>query len=192
MKHRRSDEIAREAARLFDRGQAGTIPEAIQRAKQRLNAFDAPAPSHGRVREHLRGLAMESLGAEGYADHVRAVLASAEQVMAVLEAHDPLLVGRAAKGHIDGGVVLHIRVYTDASIEELVEMLEAAEYAVERVETVNTRFGRLNRLCFETDGRSVVVMRCLPEMAKDRAVDLFNERRIAICSLEALRDRLGA
>lgn len=195
MIRRNTDAIAREAARLFELGQARTIGDAIHTAMDRLNMAGTPPPSFGRVREHIRGFAMQSLGAEGYAASVHHVLEIAEEIMTVLEEFDPLLVGRGAKAQIDGGVTLHIRVYTETPIEQLAELLEEADYEPPKIETVNTRFGRLNRLRFEEDDQAVIVTRCLPDMArentgKSKATDLFTGKKIAVMGLEELRGRL--
>lgn len=195
MIRRNTDQIAREAARLYELGQARTIGDAIHTAMERLKMAGTPPPSWGRVREHIRGFAMQSLGAEGYAASVKHVLEIAEEIMTVFEAFDPILVGRGAKSQVDGGVTLHIRVYTETPIEELAEMLEEADYEPPTIETVNTRFGRLNRLRFEDDDQPVTVTRCLPDMAnenagKAKAIDLFTGKKIAMMGLEALRGRL--
>lgn len=188
-----TDQIAREAARLYELGQASSIGDAIHTAIERLKMAGTPPPSFGRVREHLRGFAMQALGERGYAAGVQRVLEIAEEVMTLFEDCAPQLVGRGAKAQIDGGVVLHIRVYTGTPIEKLAEVLEEADYEPPKIETVNTRFGRLNRLRFEEDGQEVVLTRCLPSMTiAERAKDLFTGKKIALLELEELRARLSS
>ena len=98
----RTDQIAREAARLIETGRAESIDAAIHAAADALNLQDVPLPGRGRVRKHAQAMSMQALGDVGYADSVRNVWEIAEQLMTALEQAMPddptLLVGRAAKG----------------------------------------------------------------------------------------------
>ena len=114
----RTDAIAREAARLIESSRAGSIAEAIRLASSGQGYHDVELPGHGRVRKHAQGLAMQALGEQGYVDSVREVWRAAERIMTLLAEvmpdAEPLLVGRAAQGRIDGGVTVHVRLYTRA------------------------------------------------------------------------------
>ncbi|MHC4615443.1 MAG: hypothetical protein ACYTAU_17930 [Planctomycetota bacterium] len=153
----RTDAIAREAARLIQSSRASSIGEAIRVAADMLGIRDAELPGHGRVRKHAQALSMQALGDVGYADSVRRVWQVAERVMTVLDQAmpraDPLLVGRAAQGRIDGGVTVHVRLYTDAPIGDVAAALVEFGYDEPSFETANTRLGRLNRVRLE-DGTS--------------------------------------
>ncbi len=109
-----TDQIAREAARLIETGQAESIDDATRAAAHALGFHDAPMPGPGRVRQHVQAMSMQAMGDEGYAQSVRNVWEIAEQLMTVLQQGMPdaptLLVGRAAKGQIDAGVTIHIRI----------------------------------------------------------------------------------
>ncbi|MHC4427623.1 MAG: hypothetical protein ACYS0D_03355 [Planctomycetota bacterium] len=192
----RTDQIAREAARLLERGQAGSIGEAVRAAAEQLGFRDAELPGHGRVRKHAGAMALQALGDVGYGERVREVQQVAERLMTVFTEVLPdartFFVGRAARGLIDGGVTVHIRLYTRNSITELAGTLVDYGYDEPSFETVNTRHGRLNRLRLNDDGIEVVVTRLLPEMAADADRDLFSGRPIATATLEQLRKTLQA
>ena len=189
-----TDQIAREAARLIETGGAASIDAAIHAAASALNLDDVPLPGKGRVRKHAQAMSMQALGDEGYADSVRNVWEIAEQVMTALEQAMPddptLLVGRAAKGQIDAGVTIHIRIYTKSQIAEIGQMLVDFGYDEPTFETVDVTVGRLNRIRLTEDGFEIVLTRCLPEMIKDAQVDLFKGQAIETVTLEELREML--
>ena len=189
-----TDQIAREAARLIETGRAGSIDAAIHAAASALNLQDAPLPGRGRVRKHAQAMSMQALGDEGYADSVRNVWEIAEQLMTALEQAMPddptLLVGRAAKGQIDAGVTIHIRIYTTSPISEIAQSLADFDYDEPTFETADTTSGRLNRLRLTEDGIEIVLTRCLPEMLKDAHLDLFKGQPIEMVTLEELREML--
>ena len=191
----RTNAIAREAARLIESSRAANIGEAIRAAADALGFRDAELPGHGRVRQHARALAMQALGDTGYAESVRRVWAVAERVMTVLDQAmphaDPLLVGRAAQGLIDGGVTVHVRLYTDAPIGDVAAALVEFGYDEPAFETVNTRRGRLNRVRFEDDGLELVLTRCLPNLAGSADRDLFSGRPIRTATLAEVRRKLA-
>jgi len=191
----RTDAIAREAARLIESSRAASIGDAIRAAADALGFKDVDLPGPGRVRQHARALAMQALGDVGYADAVRSVWRVAERVMTVLDqamAHvDPLLVGRAAQGLIDGGVTVHVRLYTDAPIGEIAEALVEFGYDEPAFETANTRLGRLNRVRLEDDGLELVLTRCPLRMAGSAGRDLFSGRPITTATLAEVRCKLA-
>ncbi len=189
-----TDQIAREAARLIETGGAESIDAAIHAAASALKLQDVPLPGRGRVRKHAQAMSMQALGDEGYAESVRNVWEIAEQLMTALEQAMPdeptLLVGRAAKGQIDAGVTIHIRIYTKSQIAEIGQMLVDFGYDEPTFETADATMGRLNRIRLMEDGIEIVLTRCLPEMIKDAQVDLFRGQPIETATLEELRDML--
>jgi hypothetical protein len=191
----RTDAIAREAARLIESNRAASIGEAIRAAADALGFHGVDLPGHGRVRAHARALAMQALGDTGYAESVRRVWQAAERLMTVLEQAmpqvDPLLAGRAAQGYIDGGVTVHVRLYTDAPIGDVARALVEYGYDEPAFETVNTRLGRLNRVRLEDDGLELVLTRCLPQMAGSADRDLFSGRPIRTATLAEVRRKLA-
>ena len=191
MHHSQTDRVAREAARLYELGKASTVPEAIRRAMEDLHAASHERPSTGRVREHIRGFAMQSMGAAGYATHVREVLEMVEELMTCLERYDPLLVGRVARGQIDGGATINLRIYTDAGLDELAELLVEHGYQEPTFHTINTSFGRLNQLAIEEAGWPIRITRCRVEMRPHAARNLVREGEVAVLTLDGLRQRLA-
>lgn len=189
-----TDNIAREAARLIHAGEVERIDAAIHSAAASLGACDAKLPRHGLVRSHAQGMAMQTLGKEGYDQSVQTIWETAEQLMTLLEQSLPdaqtLLVGRAAKGQIDAGVTVHVRLYTRASITEIAQVLTDFEYNEPRFDTVDTTVGKLNRISFSDDGVDVVITRCLPEMYKNAKQDLFKDQPIETLTLDELREKL--
>ena len=194
-KDHQQDEIARRAAALIHTGRAGMVREAIDRAVDRLGYHDVPRPSTGLVRKHARGIAMQELGDVGYDEAIRDVWRIAEDLMTALALAMPddasMLVGRAAQGQIDAGVTLNIRLYTDQKIGVVASAIVELGYDDPVIETVNTRFGRANRLRFVEAGHDVVLTRCLKKWKRDAGVDLFNSRPIETLTLHDLRERIG-
>jgi len=191
----RTDEIAREAARLIESNRAGSVREAIRSAASALGYRDVDLPGHGRVRKHVQGLAMQALGSEGYARSVGDVWRVAERIMTVLAEAvpdaEPLLAGRAAQGMIDGGVTLHVRVYTEASIGDVAQTLVDFGYEEPDFETAQTLFGRLDRLRLADEGIDVVVTRCPPNVVARSDDDLFSGKPVSTATLEELRGKMG-
>ncbi|MEE8458361.1 MAG: hypothetical protein V3S08_00725 [Phycisphaerales bacterium] len=190
----RTDEVAREAARLMASSRSGSIGEAIRAAASALGYHDVDLPGHGRVRKHAQGLAMQALGREGYARSVDDVWQAAERIMTVLTEAipdaEPLLAGRAAQGLIDGGVTLHVRVYTHASIGDIAQTLVDFGYDEPGFETAATRFGRLDRLRLADEGVEILLTRCPPDVVGRSAVDLFTGKPVRTATLAGLRGKL--
>ncbi|MFG0328806.1 MAG: hypothetical protein ACF8PN_02800 [Phycisphaerales bacterium] len=155
----RTDEIAREAARLLETGTLTRLDEAINAAAERLRFEEAPRPSRKLVRDHARGIAMQALGAEGYRARIIEIWRSCENIMRPLEPWDPRLVGRAADGNIDAGVTLYFKVVTDERIGRIAEALCSVDFAEPEFETADTKFGRFDRIRFVEDGLEVVITR---------------------------------
>lgn len=191
----RTDAIAREAARLIETGCTSDVGEAVRLAARALGAEDAPRPGPGRVRRHAQAMSMQALGSAAYADRVDAILDVAEALLTSIEHALPdaeaVLVGRAARGQVDGDVTLHVRVYTDRRISSLAEALVELGYEEPAFETAQTRQGRFDRLKFAEEGIDVVVTRCPPATARGHR-DLFSGRAVPAATAEDLRRRRQA
>ena len=174
---------------------AWSIGEAIRAAASALGYHDVDLPGHGRVRKHAQGRAMQALGSEGYAQSVADVWRVAERIMTVLAeavpGAEPLLAGRAAQGLIDGGVTLHVRVYTEASIGDVAQTLVDFGYEEPGFETAATRFGRLDRLRLADEGIEVLLTRCPPNVVGRSSVDLFSGKPVSTATLAELRRKLA-
>ncbi len=185
------DRIARRAAALVAAGHAATVEAAIPMAAQTLGFSRLKElPTAGEVRRHLQGMAQESLGEAGYRAMVRGTLALAAVAMDILERAfnaQTLLAGRAARGQVDGGAQLHIRLYTRAPLDQIAGVLVDAGFEEPAIQTIDTRHGRANRLRMPHEGAEIIILRCLPEWWSDRANDLVTGRRAAIMTLEELQ-----
>lgn len=188
------DRIAREAARLVETDRVDTVEEAIALATGTLGLSREDAPGPGRVRQHIRAMSMQALGREGYEASVREVLQCAEEIMTLLESTfddvQTRLAGRAARGFIDGGVTVHIRLYTDRDMGEVADLLVDRECAEPTFETAKTRYGRLDRIRFREEAAEVVLTRCLPNMLGEKMCDLFTGREVEVIDLAELRRRI--
>lgn len=188
-----TDRIAHEAARLFASGQADSLSGAIRCAVEALGLHQVPAPSPGRVRQHLQALSMQALGEAGYKEAVEDFLNIAQEIMALLETSfddmSTILAGRAAKGFCDGGATLHIRMYTKQPIGLIAARLVESGYEEPEFRTAETKFGRLDRMRLCDAGVEVVLTRCAPALLKHAGEDMFTGRRIESLDLETLTRR---
>ena len=175
-----TDDIARAAARLIAVGDVSDIDRAIRVA--------AETPG--------QGMALQAFGDAGYEEAVRDVWRVTEGLMTVIEADvvgaTCLLAGRAARGQIDAGVTAHLRVYTDAAIRDIVEVLVGYGYEEPAFETANTRFGRLDRVRFDEKDVEIVITRCPADLYHrgERDRDLFKGKPVEIATLAEVRERL--
>jgi len=194
-KHEQQDEIARKAAALLHTGKEAVVRDAVERAADRLGYAETPRPSTGLVRKHARAIAMQELGDAGYAEAIRDVWRVAEDLMTALAVALPddstLLVGRAARGQIDAGVTLNIRLYTDTPIGVIANALVEIGYGEPVIETVDTRFGRANRLRFTEHGHDIILTRCLKRWRGESNLNLFTGKYIESLTLTALRQRIN-
>ena len=193
-----TERLAREAARLYHEGKSSTVADAVRKAAQLLGVQAGETPSLGRVRKHVQAMSMEAMGADAYHEAMNARLGAAEQLMAALDEHDAgvpiFLVGRAAKGQLDADTTLHIRIFTDAPIEELAQTIVDLGYEEPKFETLSTRLGKLNRIRFydEEGDAEIALTRCLPAMLKSAQQDLFTNAPIATLTLKQLRAAISA
>lgn len=190
------DRIARRAAALVASGRVADPAAAIRLAADSLGfARGAPLPSEGEVREHLRGMAEEAMGAEAYRSLVDETLGLAAVAMDALERATggrTLLAGRGARGQFDGGAGLHLRLYSRADLADVAAVLVECGFDEPGFETVETVHGRANRLRTGLDGVTLCVLRCLPEWWADRDRDLVTGRPAFTRTLEELRSLPGA
>jgi hypothetical protein len=188
----RTDEIAREAARLIETGRIDGLAQAIHQASHALGYHGVPLPGKGRVRKHAQAMAMQALGEEAYLKRRRRMWEVAEELLAAIDHALPevnaLLVGRAAEGHMDAGVTIHVRLYTRQALPEIVKTLVELGYGEPAFETADTRLGRLDQARFsDDDDFEVVLTRCLPEMFASRGVHLFTGEPLTIRTLAEVR-----
>jgi len=190
-----TDTIARAAARLIAVGRATSIDEAIHRVMDGMPPGSRP-PGHGRVRQHLQGMSMQRLGLEPYKDRQRAVLESIEELLSVFVdlANDvePIVVGRAARRLFDGPMTVHIRLYTDMPMQEIIELLEMHDTVIVSTSTVDTRHGQLNRITVELDESiDVALTRCPMSIHHEMSRHLLTGAAIETATVRDVRRWLG-
>ncbi len=191
VKDPRTDEIAKEAARLVGDSVSMNIAAAISKAAQILNYEDAPKPGWGRVRKHLQAQTMQFQGKEEYQQSIINLWECAESMMTSLTLAfndaEIYLVGRAAEGQIDGGLQAYIRIYTSHSITTLTQVL--VELGCEEIEykTFDTLHGRLNAMHIVESPWEFVLIRCPLDLHANRKRNLFTGKEIKIVSLVQLR-----
>lgn len=187
----RSDLIAQAAARLFIRGEVETVTDAVKLAAVQLDWLDVVLPSKGLVRKHIQAMEMQALGVDGYKRKIVSIWEQAEQIMTLLEDDNPMLVGRAVKGYIDGGVTLYIRLYTRRQISDIVQILVDMGYAEPGFDTADTKFGRFDRIVFKDEGVPVVITRCDPnKRVQLKGVNLFSKEPVPALDLYKLRSTI--
>lgn len=191
-----TDRIAMEAARLYAAGEASTVRDAVALAAERLGLDDGPLPGEGRVRQHIQAREMQRLGDDGYRAGVAEVFRAVEHLMTALveglDDAEPMLVGRAARGHVDGDLRLHVRVYTEQPIDRIAAVLVGFGHTEPQFATADTRFGRLSRLILSEDDRELVVTRCLPAMRPEHRRCLFTRRPIETASRSQVQELIDA
>lgn len=195
MMDERTESVAQAAARLMVTGRCDDVRTAIAQAMEQRAHAGAARPGEGRVRQHIRAMTMQALGGAGYAASVRSVLERAEEIMTLLDEAFldlvPVLAGRASKGLVDGDTTLHIRLYTEAPLPEIADVLESADVVGIVVDTIDTTGGRLNRLRFDDDGVPVHLVRCPRSWLSRAGTNLFNDQPIATATLDQLRARIA-
>ena len=123
------EHLARRAAEMLRDGMAGSIPEAIGQARREPGGRDCPPPSIEQVRRHVDAMEMARLGLETWADNRRVRLEEVDQFLATLEFYLEGVVlriaGKSARGEIDEGARVHIRVWVDDELDSVVRILDA-------------------------------------------------------------------
>lgn len=182
---------------MMELGEAPSIREAIARAMEDLKALDAPPPSTLQIRQHARLMSMQALGEAGYRRRITDMWRWAEELMTAIEHGLPdattVLMGRAAQGHLDAGLVINLRVLTDESVKQLAAVLVEHGYPEPSFETVNTTVGRLNRLRIsgETDGYEAVIMRIKRSLNVPSGRCVFTGKLLATRTIDELREQIA-
>ena len=191
----RADEIAREAARLIQIGRTTDIDIAVRTAADALGYSGVPLPGHGRVRKHAQAMSMQAMGEAAYLDRQVEVWNIAEQVMTMREHALPdsscALVGRAAQGHIDAGMIAHIRIYTAHTDAEIARVLVEFGYKEPTFQTLECLRGRVQQVRFIENGCEIVITRCMPQWRSDLHLHLVTGRPLEALTLDALRRRIA-
>jgi hypothetical protein len=194
VKDPRTDEIAFEAARLINTGRVDSVHQAIRLAAETCTIQGVPMPSALRVRKHAQAMSMQALGEAAYNLTRTRMWNVAEELLSTLEHAVPasacFIMGRAAQGHCDAGVVIHLRIYTRHAIGEIARALVEFGYNEPSFETADTLRGKFDQIRLIEDQFECVVTRCTPESAVPHDVDLFSGKHIEALALSELRKRI--
>ncbi len=179
----------------MEAGRVSRIGQAVRAAADLLGHHDVPLPGLGRVRKHAQAMRMQAMGEAGYLEHQRHVLSIAEEIMSVFELAIPeattLLMGRAAAGLIDADPAIHLRITTSSSVEDISRLLLEFGFDELTYRTSETKYGRMNQICWTDEGIDVILTRCPPQVGASAQVDLFTGYSIQSLDLKHLRQRLA-
>ncbi|MDZ4830715.1 MAG: hypothetical protein SGJ09_11025 [Phycisphaerae bacterium] len=183
-------DVARAAAAILRDGRAATLAEAIRLAAERAGVHTGSV-AIADVREHVRAMALEALGDVGYRGHVADVLGKAEEAMTLLTTlpSEPrsVLLGRAARGEVDGDPMCRIRVFTNVDVGDIAALFVSAGYDEPSFDTVESRFGRLSQIVMVDDNVELRVTRCPIAADVPSDADLRTGARVTALTLDALR-----
>jgi hypothetical protein len=186
--------IAQEAAQRLRQGKATDIADAIRGAVGHLRLHDADLPSHALVRQITQALDQSQLGAEGYAESMRArdaqLVAVMELLASALDAH-VTVAGRAARGEFDADPRAHLRMVTDHRIGVAAAALVGAGWDEPEFTTLNTTFGRCDQLHSRKDGLGLTLTRIPSALAHhaDDARDMVTGKPTMVATAAQVRSR---
>lgn len=184
------DELARAAARLFRAGRSPSVAAAIDEAIRRRGG-SVTRPPESLVRRHLEGLGEEERGTMGHAASLRAVREAIAEWMETLASlpGDPSVhvVGRAARGELEGDLDVHLRVATDLPIGDLAATLVGHGAPEPVFSTVHGPFGDFHRISFDEPPLRIRITRCPPRTAARPELDLVTGKPQAALDLDAFR-----
>ena len=159
-----TDRIAQRAARLLLEERAAGVQAAIHAAMETEPSGDIVPPGAGLVRRHLRALRDERFGPAGQAIHVRSRLSAIEECIASLDwSIDDLTIrvaGAAAEGRFDEHAPVWFRVHSVIDDPLLCDLLDSIGFELDRIDSLDTRFGRMTRIAAASEDMDIVLLRC--------------------------------
>ena len=187
----KQDRLAQEAARLMFEDKKLPVSEAIAQARRPMRGVLVQRPSQSLVLRHLRALEQTMHGQAGFEAMRRAQLRLILELLDLVENFSSpesiILAGRIARGHLEGPLEVHARLYGGAALDSIVLDLESAGVEEVSFATADTRYGRLPRIFFMSDGIRFMLTQCAPDMYSQRAENLFTGAPITVITLEELR-----
>ena len=159
-----TERIAQRAARLLLEERFAGLQQAVHAAMETEPPGDIVPPGAGLVRRHLRALRDERDGPQGQVRHVQARLSAIEECLASLDwSIDDLTVrvaGAAAAGRFDEQTSVWFRVHCAVDDPGLCEVLDSIGFELDRIDSIETRFGRMTRIEATSDELDIVLLRC--------------------------------
>ena len=151
--------LALEAARLMVARIETEYLHAKERAILMLGLpYNTPFPTNKQIKEYIRKLTRQQMGAEAMAGQVAQMRAIAEEIMSVLEDFDPFLIGSTLSAQIRDSSDIDLHVYCDHFLEVKERLISFGYQGVEEevVENLKGRFVHL-RWLEEREGRAYPV-----------------------------------
>ena len=164
-----NDILARRAAALIRDGRATTVFEAIKQAQASPEVPADARVTPAQVRRHLEAMNMAREGWDGWQQQKQARLEEVEQFLALLEhLFDRLgkvrIAGRAARGEVDPGDNVHVRLWVDRDLAEVMEAMEVVGVPEHGSRSVRAEAAcgvtRLSTLSYPGDTIQIIVTLC--------------------------------
>ena len=159
------EELARHAARAMFHDSTLDPRDAVQKAlKADFRAYDGSPPGPNRIYRHLRAMLEEALGEAGFQAGCRRRMQAIVEVLdlvAYLGGADEIeIAGRAARGFLEGPLLVFARVRGGRSLCGLAPELEENEIREVGCTTAHTRFGPMPAIRFMSDGIRFTLIEC--------------------------------
>lgn len=201
--HSTTDELARAMVRILADGRAGTIEDAVDTALRDLRLPPSTRrPTRASLRAHAQAIEESEEGQLGRMLRIEATLQEILLILACLEelviAEDPEgcdlpppeVYGRAVRGHFDLDPVVHLRVVTSLSQSSIAQALVDRGFAEPSFDAAVTRYGRMDRVSFETELAMYRILRVPPRMQVDPDRDVVRGDRVEHLGFSALSGRI--
>jgi len=194
-----NDILARRAAALIRDGRATTVFEAIKQAQASPEVPADATVAPAQVRRHLEAMNMAREGWVGWQEQKQARLEEVEQFLALLEhLFDRLevrIAGRAARGEVDPGDNVHVRLWVDRDSAEVMEAMEVVGVPEHGSRSVRAEVAcgvtRLTTLSYPGDTIQIVVTLCPQREIASSPRNLTTGRPLSTVSPSEFRRLLG-
>lgn len=198
-----SSRIARRAIERLAEGRSEAVGDAVDDAARELRARSGfRRPTRSELRAHAQAHE-ESTGPGARGRRIAATLEEALDVLSALEAcvigrdpegtdrPSPEVYGRAALGELDLDPCVHVRVVTMLPVGTLAAALVDAGLAEPSFSTLESRYGRLDRIATDGAFAEYRIVRIPPALQVDPDRDLIDGARIAHGGFEAISLLVG-
>ena len=190
-----ADELTAAAVRLFRKGGAPSLDEALRVVANRLGFDNVQRPTHSEMRKHAQAQEEEEVGVEGRKARIRGQLLTAlsllEGLAEKIPGSNPLLLGRAARGPLDLDPSLHLRLETDADAPHVAQAIVDLGCGEPRCTSQQILKGRVDRFDAEIRGIPLSLLRIPPAMRVSFGLDAVSGRPIACVDVDGLRALLA-
>lgn len=148
--------VAEEAARLMAAGAENEYIHAKTRALEMLGISGGRLPSNRKIKDCIARLTQEDLGADEVDRRLREMRQIAHDLMLVMEAFDPFLIGSTLTGEIRRSSDIDLHAYSD-DFTEIKEHLALFGYTEADEELVENRKGSFVHLRWMENGYPVEI-----------------------------------